>query len=614
MDCNEYNKRDCSSLVYLLPTIMIDPSIKKLSIPLLHDADTELQPRSVAIQNPIARKPLGNSRSAHNVMLHQSADRILDVSSNAKFSRNAVSVAEIRRQYPGPGDDEKRPSFISEQTKIIKYAVTSLVMGNGFKSRRSTYAPQRKTEMKAEDETIAPLGTVLTCMIDGDSFLSTETPHFYCPRDPSHSLCVTCFADYVTFCCDSWATQNTIPIKCQIPECGYLIPERTIMRLLGCKQVSARNLEERYMKTQMKAALASTPADAKDLPVTCAYCGDYSVFYSQTSNDQWQSIAKQRLKAEEEVQYQIFEKVKELRADIQRLLQEEEKISLLTPEQRLLKLDELEAQNEMKLGRIEEEILKDQASKTLQGELMSNDSTSLLFVCRKLFCDGAYCLACKTFFKKEDLLTHNCNDSAMESLYQQVIETLTASSTRSCPNCGTSGMKDLACTHITCDKCSHKFCYVCGKSESEVQGGFEMHNRWLGVTPWEGSTTCPLYLHDYWGNGESGELALENFHRELQIRALDELKKKFNNDMLWADMIDKKFGGKPLVEPPQKLDAPFLYDPAIPTPVERFLEQVFPIVFLFYILFFLAMYCWMIHAGRTSLGQGVSSKLEILRV
>jgi hypothetical protein len=37
------------------------------------------------------------------------------------------------------------------------------------------------------------------------------------------------------------------------------------------------------------------------------------------------------------------------------------------------------------------------------------------------------------------------------------------------------GMKDLACTHITCCKCSNRFCYVCGKLETDLPGGFSAY-------------------------------------------------------------------------------------------------------------------------------------------
>jgi hypothetical protein len=402
----------------------------------------------------------------------------------------------------------------------------------------------------------------LTCMIDGE-IIPDSSPYFYCPGNLTHTLCVRCFADYVTVCCESWATQNTIPIKCQIPQCGYLIPERTVLKLLRAKEVEERNLEERYTRIQLKATLLNAVGmNSKEIAVIlCAYCGDYSELYSRSSSDQWQNISKQRLEAECTQQNLVYEKAKQMRKELEQQLEEEQKEKSWTPGERTMRKAHMKCEFEKKLQAFTEEVLKGEKVKTvqIQGELSSGESTSLLFICKNLFCDGAYCLLCKTFFKKQDMLGHICSDSALESLYQQVMETLATSASRACPECGSSGMKDLACTHITCDKCKHKFCYVCGKSEKSFEGGFINHNKWTGKTPWEGSETCPMYLQDGWGDDKSAELALENFHRELQCSALEELRKKLNNDMLWQHMIEAKFNGKAIVEPPTKVDPPLIF-------------------------------------------------------
>jgi hypothetical protein len=145
-----------------------------------------------------------------------------------------------------------------------------------------------------------------------------------------------------------------------------------------------------------------------------------------------------------------------------------------------------------------------------------------------------------------------CIVDPIEKLYQKVLEVLATSASRACPNCGTSGMKDLSCTHITCDKCQKKFCYVCEVAESALEGGFAVHNQWeLDAI----ANRCPMYLHLKWGNdGQNPAAALDSFHRELQTKAIDALKAEVNDEILWSDTVQRKFEGKPIVPPPIYFD------------------------------------------------------------
>lgn len=94
-----------------------------------------------------------------------------------------------------------------------------------------------------------------------------------------------------------------------------------------------------------------------------------------------------------------------------------------------------------------------------------------------------------------------------------------------CPGCGLSGLKDEACTHMTCDKCQTVWCYFCGLDQvhADKEGGADniyQHNRkWYST---EGR--CPMYLteisqvDDRWP--EEDEECLEFFHRKRAIRLL----------------------------------------------------------------------------------------------
>eukprot|EP00475_Leptophrys_vorax_P003663 TRINITY_DN12149_c0_g1_i2.p1 TRINITY_DN12149_c0_g1~~TRINITY_DN12149_c0_g1_i2.p1 ORF type:complete len:402 (-),score=94.37 TRINITY_DN12149_c0_g1_i2:1133-2239(-) len=207
------------------------------------------------------------------------------------------------------------------------------------------------------------------------------------------------------------------------------------------------------------------------------------------------------------------------------------------------------------MGEIER-VLEEKFAKELKSDENSNQGgTSQFFVCKNLFCDGAYCLRCESFLKKEDMQHHFCKLSEVDKLYLKILDTLAESSTMKCPSCGAAGKKDLACTHITCDKCSRKFCYMCGVAEANLIGGFEVHNQWTLDTPPD-EKRCPMYVQYKYGDVANGDqmdgdpaVALENFHLELQRKALEDLKKEVNNNSLWSRVEREKFNGSILPKP-----------------------------------------------------------------
>eukprot|EP00475_Leptophrys_vorax_P001204 TRINITY_DN1064_c1_g1_i1.p1 TRINITY_DN1064_c1_g1~~TRINITY_DN1064_c1_g1_i1.p1 ORF type:complete len:535 (+),score=128.95 TRINITY_DN1064_c1_g1_i1:834-2438(+) len=183
-----------------------------------------------------------------------------------------------------------------------------------------------------------------------------------------------------------------------------------------------------------------------------------------------------------------------------------------------------------------------------QEELLLND-TNKFFSCKKDACDGAMCLGCNRHITKQDIPNHECSLNSLDQLYLQVLETLAQASSRACPQCLFAGMKDLACTHITCEHCGCKWCYVCGKQESKLGAdGFSGHNQWdLTVPP--GVDKCPMYLHYKYGeqvaaNGKIREgdpgRALRAFHLEMQQHAIKLLESRTDSE-LWVELIEKRF-------------------------------------------------------------------------
>jgi hypothetical protein len=450
-------------------------------------------------------------------------------------------------------------------------------------------------------------GTV-TCMVCCEEF-SRDLPHYSCEKNSQfHCLCITCFADYVNYSCESWATLNTIPIRCQIPDCGYEPDENVLKRLLNDPLIAGRNLWDKYTQTQLKVALAKSNPNSQEVPVTCAFCGKYAEFYVKAAPDYWQKTEKGRFQSQIAKEQALYEATKKLKEEM------DQKIAAEAPPQG----DEAKKQFDAKKQELFDRITSEIEHKMVADFHQEPVDTSQFFVCRGLFCDGAYCLICETFLKKPEMNLHMCIIDPVEKLYQKVLEVLATSASRTCPTCGTSGMKDLACTHITCDKCQQKFCYVCGVAETALEGGFGVHNQWELNGPPD-AKRCPMYLHFKWGNdGENPAAALDSFHRELQTKAIEALKTEVNDESLWNDMVQKKFEGKPIVAPPVYFD-PNNLPPEVLLARERAeqmnrihgrLTLVFSVYMLLYTLFFYAMYTWMIHAGRTNLNSSVRSYLR----
>jgi hypothetical protein len=114
-----------------------------------------------------------------------------------------------------------------------------------------------------------------------------------------------------------------------------------------------------------------------------------------------------------------------------------------------------------------------------------------------------------------------------------------------CPNCNLAGMKDDACTHMTCPTCSQLWCYFCGKKTEDCdkeQGGnngiFDHNQNWES-----NRNRCPMYLtqiydiDDRWPDDE--EQCLVMFHRNRSLRLLREVYEKLGKERI--DELDRHF-------------------------------------------------------------------------
>jgi hypothetical protein len=176
-----------------------------------------------------------------------------------------------------------------------------------------------------------------------------------------------------------------------------------------------------------------------------------------------------------------------------------------------------------------------------QAEIPS-ESTKFVF-CEMKTCEGGFCLICEVPLMRKDLAAHECISGGVSKLYAQVLEVLARASSRKCPHCGESGIKDLECTHVQCQKCDRKWCYVCQKPDYLWDAN---HNIW----GWKGeeSSRCPKYLELKYGDkNPNGHVvigdpakALEMFHIELQQQAIEELKNT-QDPSLWKKMTETYF-------------------------------------------------------------------------
>eukprot|EP00475_Leptophrys_vorax_P019016 TRINITY_DN2597_c0_g1_i1.p1 TRINITY_DN2597_c0_g1~~TRINITY_DN2597_c0_g1_i1.p1 ORF type:complete len:703 (+),score=208.02 TRINITY_DN2597_c0_g1_i1:72-2180(+) len=174
--------------------------------------------------------------------------------------------------------------------------------------------------------------------------------------------------------------------------------------------------------------------------------------------------------------------------------------------------------------------------------------TSQFFVCAHVSCEGAVCVRCQERLTKAQVDSHVCKEDAVQDLYTKLLEVLAEESSVKCPSCKNIWRKDLACTHMYCEKCNGYFCYHCGRSKQEVGGDFGPHNNWNLTNPEDDPDHCPMYLHYKYGdrpgndNRMDGDAqkALDKFHQSKQKKAVAKFKETIDA-ALWDEMLKARF-------------------------------------------------------------------------
>ncbi|UJR21698.1 hypothetical protein I4U23_024775 [Adineta vaga] len=159
--------------------------------------------------------------------------------------------------------------------------------------------------------------------------------------------------------------------------------------------------------------------------------------------------------------------------------------------------------------------------------------------------------ACPTFSsayatdEQFDEMSKHFTCSLLDGDKQEFDQYLEAGQKVPCPNCGLAGMKDDACTHMTCPTCSQLWCYFCGgkvedcdKSIGGTNGIFDHNHHWESNVK-----RCPMYFtqicdaDDRWAPDEQQCLAL--FHRIRSLRLLREVYNKLGKERI--DELENHF-------------------------------------------------------------------------
>lgn len=173
----------------------------------------------------------------------------------------------------------------------------------------------------------------------------------------------------------------------------------------------------------------------------------------------------------------------------------------------------------------DEEMVENQ--QVAQLGVADDELTGLYFECQTGTCKTITCLRCLKFVARNQVMKHDC-DGVLQSfsLYKDIVSVLTKAASQSCSNCGNQGIKDLACTHISC-QCGKTWCYACG----QVSGNFSGHNQWQQKPSGKKKVGhCPMYLKDMYKTadvaaGINPARALVAFHTQKQLVALSKFVK-----------------------------------------------------------------------------------------
>ncbi|CAF1541103.1 unnamed protein product [Rotaria sp. Silwood1] len=184
-----------------------------------------------------------------------------------------------------------------------------------------------------------------------------------------------------------------------------------------------------------------------------------------------------------------------------------------------------------------------------------NINASHIFFCQHPQCLKVSCLICRKACPKfqndygtddelDEMEKHfKCAELANDKhIVDQYLE---SGQKIACPKCGLAGMKDDACTHMTCPTCSQLWCYFCGKKVEDCErardgtNGIFDHNHNWNCNP----NRCPMYftqicdIDDRWPDDE--EQCLVMFHRNRSLCLLREVYQKLGKERM--DELDHHF-------------------------------------------------------------------------
>lgn len=184
-------------------------------------------------------------------------------------------------------------------------------------------------------------------------------------------------------------------------------------------------------------------------------------------------------------------------------------------------------------------------------EIHTTDSCSLDFLtCRRPSCGVRSCLICLLPVHDEsDEAKHRSECRDLQKYRRMIDQALETGSKQHCPDCDLAGVKDNGCTHMTCERCGTRWCYLCGTKEEECfvddnddddDHSFAEHNQdW-----YEKQGRCPMFLisiqelDDRWPDNDDD--CLEYFHRFKTLSQLYNVMKIIGEDELEA--LNNRFG------------------------------------------------------------------------
>lgn len=162
--------------------------------------------------------------------------------------------------------------------------------------------------------------------------------------------------------------------------------------------------------------------------------------------------------------------------------------------------------------------------KTLMNETQTNVYSELA----DKFGENATNSQIKTITEMISDLELTSPEKKKEDLRKIVMEVIERESQVFCPECLIGGRKDLECTHITCSNCDIRYCYVCGKKESDLNKSDEDGDIFGHNDDWmTQEQRCPMYfreIFEYDSRYSGQEEDAMNFFHLLKIqKALKEL-------------------------------------------------------------------------------------------